>query len=698
MLRTDAQPPAAPRRPVRHELHGVEWEDPWAWLRRRDDPEVRRHLEAENAYAEAVFADTEELRETLFREMVARIEEDEVEAPIRFRGHWYYERKEAEKQYAIHCRRPAGDDGGWDESAAEEILLDLNSIAEERGLSYLKLGVLRPGPEPRLLAYSLDVAGAERYELRVLDLESGEHWPETISDTALGSAWGNDGETLYYVTRDDAQRPYRVWRHRLGDDPGDDELLWEEEDERFFVGLGKSRSRRYVFLRLGSHVTSEVRILDADDPAGRFRPLTGRRPGVEFEVDHHEPSRRFFLLTNLDALEFRLLEAPEGDPSPEQWRDLVPHDPDVHLSAVLALSDHLVLERRVGGLPSIRVVPLGGGGDVEADEPWDLHFDEDAYDLTLGAHLESETTDLRVEYQSPVTPRRVFDVDLDSGKRTIRKRDRVHGYDPSLYETERIFATARDGVGIPVDVVRRRDRAPGGPLLLYGYGAYGYALEARFHRNLINLLDRGWAFALAHVRGGSEMGEAWHEAGKLEHKENTFRDFVAVAEELVRGGHTTPRGLAIRGGSAGGLLVGAVLNLRPDLCHAAVADVPFVDVLNTMLDPSIPLTVIEYDEWGDPADAEVFGRLRGYAPYENVRRSAYPHLLVTAGLNDPRVQYWEPAKWVQRLRSRTSGGTVILRTDLDAGHSGASGRYDTLRQEALRQAFLLAAMETERES
>lgn len=694
MLRNDAQPPSAPRRPVRHELHGVEWEDPWAWLRNRDDPQVRRHLEAENAFADAVLADTEELRETLFQEMVARIEEDEVEAPIRFRGYWYYERKEAEKQYAIHCRRRAAGDGGWDGSAEEEVLLDLNAIAAARGLSYLRLGVLRPGPESRLLAYSLDVEGSERYELRVLDLETGEHWPETISDTALGTAWGNDGETLYYVTRDAAQRPYRAWRHRLGEDPAGDELLWEEEDERFFVSLGKSRSRRYVFLRLGSHVTSEVRILDADDPAGRFRPLTGRRPGVEFDVDHHAESGRFFLLTNLDALEFRLLEAPADDPSAASWKDLVPHDPDIHLSAVVALRDHLILERRVAGLPSIRVVPLAAG-DEDA-EPWDLQFEEDAYDVALGAHLEAETTDLRVEYQSPVTPRRVFDVDLDSGERTIRKRDRVHGYDPSLYETERIFAAARDGVEVPVDVVHRRDRTPGGPLLLYGYGAYGHALEARFHRHLINLLDRGWAFALAHVRGGSEMGEAWHEAGKLEHKENTFHDFVAAAEELVHGGHTTPRRLAIRGGSAGGLLVGAVLNLRPDLCHAAVADVPFVDVLNTMLDPSIPLTVIEYDEWGDPSDAEVFGRLRGYAPYENVRRGSYPHILATAGLNDPRVQYWEPAKWVQRLRSRTSGGRVILRTDLDAGHSGASGRYDTMRQEAVRQAFLLAAMETER--
>lgn len=726
-LRRDGAPPVAPRRTdhprYRQELHGEILRDPLAWLRERDDPQVLEHLRAENAYTDAAMADTEAQQKTLYDEMVARIEEDDVTVPVRLGGHWYYERRRAGKQYALHCRRPARPkvppDESYDADASEEILLDLDEMHEAEGLSYLRLGGFRPSPCGRLLAYSVDTAGHERFEVRILDLETREHLDAPLVNAAHSLAWGRTrsaeglSEILYYVTRDEAQRPHCVMRHRLGVDPADDEMLWREDDERFFVGLRSARSGRYILVSAGSHTTSEVRLLDADDPAASLRLLTGRRQGVEFQADHHPGDdeqgipERFFLLTNLDAPEFRLVELPgdlPADPAPESWRDVVSHDPSIHLEAVLVLRRHLVLSRRVKGLPSIRVFDL-----TSRDRRFeDVRFDDEAHDAHLGSHPELDTRVLRLEYQTQVKPLTTLDIDLSTGDRLLsdrreRKVEVVHGYDASLYESHRLVAVARDGVEIPVDVVYRRDRSEllddtPGPLLLYGYGAYGHSLEAKFHPNIVSLLDRGWGFALAHVRGGGEMGKHWHEAGRVERKENTFYDFVACAETLVAEGLTTPRRLAIRGGSAGGLLVGATLNLRPDLFHAAIADVPFVDVLQTMLDPTLPLTVIEFEEWGDPeSDVAAFGRIRGYSPIENVREAPYPHLLVTAGLHDPRVQYWEPAKWVQVLREKTTdGGLTLLRVHLEAGHGGASGRYEYLEQEAHRQAFLIAALATQR--
>ena len=720
-------PPVARRRTdhplFRRDIHDDVLEDRLSWLRDRSSSGVLEHLAAENAHTASAMADTEELQQTLYAEMVGRIEEDDIDVPVRFGKHWYYERRREAKQHAVHCRREAqhgvSPDESYDPSAPEQVLLDLDDLRESEGLSYLSLGAYRPSPCGRLLAYSVDRAGHERFEVRVLDLATGEHLADRLQNASHSLAWGTiEGcsEMLYYVTRDEAQRPHKVLRHRLGTDPADDELLWHEDDDRFFVAIRRSRSGRYLFLSAGSHTTSEVKLLDARDPQGEVRTLTGRHPGVEFDVDHHpgDPtngiSGRFFLLTNLEAREFRLLEVSEHDPARENWQDLVPHDPSVHLDEILVLGRHLVLRRRVEGLPSIRVFELKSGAQRFAD----VEFADPAHDVQIGPHAEQETARLRLMFQSPIRPRTTLEVELGDagdaglvGARSELKVEIVHGYDSALYETRRLVARAPDGEAIPVDFVQRRERREllgghvTGPLLLYGYGAYGHSLEAGFRRNVLSLLDRGWAFAVAHVRGGGEMGKWWHEAGRVENKENTFYDFVAAAEYLIESGLTSPRHLAIRGGSAGGLLIGAVLNLRPDLCHAAVADVPFVDVLQTMLDPSLPLTVIEYEEWGNPAeDIAAFRRIRGYSPVEGVgtRDAAYPHLLATAGLHDPRVQYWEPAKWVQVLREKTRGGQVLLQVHLEAGHGGASGRYESLRQEALRQAFLLAAMATERES
>ena len=739
-LRREGAPPVAPRRTdyplfrrtvlsnteFPHTEHGEVLDDPLAWLRERDDPAVLEHLRAENAFTDAAMAASEALQDALYEQMVARIEEDDSSVPVRLGDFWYYQRERAGKQHALCCRKAARPgappDASYDSGAAEEVLLDLDELREAEELPYLRLGGYAPSSCGQLLAYSVDVAGHERFQVRVVDLATGEYLPDRLENASRSLAWGTvDGrsELLFYVTRDDAQRPHKVLRHRLGTDPEDDDLLWHEEDDRFFVGLRRSRSGRYLFVSAGSHTTTEIRLLDAHDPEAQIRPLTGRRPGVEFDVDHHPgdteagaagagASGRFFLLTNLDALEFRLVEVPDDEslrePSPESWREVVPYDPEVHLEQVVALRDHLVLLRRVDGLPSVRVFDLTS--EVLAYE--DVTFDDAAHDVRLGSHPELDNRLLRIEYENPVQPATVYDIELGTGEpilgeRRRRKIETVHHYDPSLYEARRLTAEAPDGETVPVDVVLRRDRAKSlddderRPLLLYAYGSYGHSLEAKFYRNIVNLLDRGWAFAVAHVRGGGERGKWWHEAGRMEHAENTFHDFVACAERLIGEGLTTPRGLAIRGGSAGGLLVGATLNLRPDLFHAAIADVPFVDALQTMLDPSLPLTIIEYEEWGNPSDdVEAFRRIRGYSPIENVRNASYPHVLATGGLHDPRVQYWEPTKWVQVLRERTSGGLKLLHTHMEAGHGGSSGRYEHLREEARRQAFLLASMATER--
>jgi oligopeptidase B len=699
-------PPRAERRDHVVERHGETIHDPWYWLRERDDPAVVAHLEAENDHAAAWLAPLEDLQETLFEEMRSRIQETDASAPVLVRPEvgdgpaWLYYRRTVEGlQYPIHCRRPApqGISDPRDLPAShrhpvdpadpppdEQVLLDEN--VEARAHDYFRLGGLAPSPDHTRVAYLADTSGGEVFSLRVRDLATGEDLGDVVERTGYGLVWYGDGAHLLYTVTDDAWRPHQVWRHRLGTPAGDDDLVLEEPDERFWLGIGRTRSRQLLVIAAGSKVTSELHLLDAHDPQAPPRLVASREEGVEYDLE--DRGQTLYIVTNADgARDFKLVTAPLATPGREHWRDLVPHRPGVRLEEADVFDTHLVLSERTEARAQVRVVdPETGRGEV-------LSFDEDVYTAGVGSNPAADTRTLRLGYTSLTTPLRVIDLDLDAGERTVVKQQPVRGgYDRDEYVSWRDWARAPDGTMVPISAVRHVDTPLDGsaPCLLYGYGSYELSMDPAFSPVRLSLLDRGMVFAIAHVRGGGEMGRAWYEDGKFLAKPNTFTDFVACADHLVERRVTSRDRLAVRGGSAGGLLIGAVLNLRPDVCAAAVAEVPFVDVVNTMSDPTIPLTVIEYDEWGDPADPAYYEAMRSYSPYDNVREAAYPALFVTAGLNDPRVQYWEPAKWVARLRERmTGGGPVLLRTELGAGHGGRSGRYDAWRDEARALAFVL---------
>lgn len=674
-----AAPPEPPRAAVREHvqvIHGQERRDPYHWLRERDDPEVIRYLEAENAYTEAMLAHTTALQERLFEEMKARIPADDQSVPARDGPYEYYHRNVAGKQYRIHCRRRAAPD------APEEILLDENVLAE--GREYFSLGAVEVSPDHRLLAYSVDYEGSEKYTLRIRDLESGRDLPDAVDDTYYGLAWTSDNAHVLYTTLDDALRPYRVHLHRLGAPASEDRLLYEEPDERFHVYVERSRSGSVLLVTVESQITTEVLWLPADDPSAELRPVRPREQGVEYSVDHH--GEHFYMLTNKDAVNFRLLRGPMRAAADDDWTEVVPHDDAVTLLSVSAFQDFLAIEQRRDGLSGLRLI------DLRRDRTHELAFPEPAYVVGIGENLEFDTGTLRYEYSSLVTPDSVYDLDVETLASELRKRRPIGSYEPERYAAERLFAPAPDGVKVPISLVYRRDLhgASPQPLLLDGYGSYGASNEPSFTPWIVSLLDRGMIYAVAHVRGGGEMGRHWYLDGKMRNKRNTITDFIACAEHLVARGYTAPDRLAAVGGSAGGLLMGAVANERPDLFRALLAHVPFVDVVNTMLDDTIPLTVIEYEEWGNPNQREDYQYMMTYSPYDNVRPQAYPHMLITAGLNDPRVQYWEPAKWCARLRAVSIGDNrLLLRTNMGAGHGGASGRYDRLRERAMDFAFLL---------
>ncbi len=693
--------------------------DEHAWLRNREDPRVLAWLEAENRRTEEALAHTAPLREALYREFRSRMRETDVSAPIR-RGPWvYYERTVEGRQYPVWCRRPAPkrlipgphafdpqEDGRTDPDASplaalverlrgvlpgedpeEEILLDGNVEAE--GHPYFEVEIFAPSPDDRWLAYSVDTTGGEAHTLRFMDLETGQVLPETIANTSDSLVWSADGRTLFYTTLDEAKRPDRAWRHVLGTDPADDALVHREGDHRFFVTLKKTRSRAFLLIELASHTTSEYRILEADRPWEDFRLFRARRPGVEYELSHR--GAHLYVRTNEDAKDFRLLRVPAADETawhrgPGAWEELVPSRPGVKLESVDLFRDHLVLVEREGGLPGLRVSDLQSGRERR------IAFPEPAYMLEAGETPEFEGGRLRLDYQSPVTPETAYDLRLEDGALELVKREEVPNYDPAGYTTARIHATAEDGTAVPITLLHRKgmERDGENPCLLTGYGAYGFPYPTGFNAPVLSLVDRGFLCAIAHIRGGGELGEAWHEAGRMLNKKNTFTDFIACAEHLISEGWTRTQRLAVRGRSAGGLLVGAVVNLRPDLFRAVLAGVPFVDVYQTMQDPSIPLTVIEYEEWGNPADPEYADYIRSYSPVDNVKPGPYPHILATAGLNDRRVQYWEPARWVARIRDVKEDGThLLLKTEMGAGHGGPSGRYDALKERALEYAFLL---------
>ena len=686
-------PPVARREPAEHVLHGDRRLDHYAWLRNKENPEVIAYLNAENAYTDAILKPTEPFQEKLYREMLGRILQTDLSVPYRLRGYLYYTRTEEGKQYAFHCRRRDA------EGAAEELLLDLNQLAE--GHSFLGLGSFEVSQDNHLLAYSTDTTGFRQYVLQVKDLRTGTTFPERL-ERVTSVAWASDNRTLFYTVEDETtKRSHRLYRYVLGSTEPDP-LLYEETDERFRIEVERTRSGAFLLLSIASHTTSEVRYLPAEQPSGGFRLIAPREDNHEYYADHHPGSAPnptgglFYIRTNSGGRTFRLTAAPVSDPRREFWREVIPNRPEVMLSSAEAFQTHLVLFEREGGLPYIRIVDLTADAPNALAASHRIEFAEPAYNASLGENPEFGATHLRFQYESFVTPRSVFDYNVRTRERTLRKQQPVlGGYDPAQYVSERLHATAPDGTRVPLSIVYDRDTPHDGsaPLLLYGYGSYGISVPVNFSSNRLSLLDRGVIYAVAHVRGGGELGKPWHDAGRMRQKHNTFTDFIRAAEHLIAQRYSTPQKLVIEGGSAGGLLMGAVTNMRPELFRIVISHVPFVDLLNTMLDASLPLTVGEHEEWGNPQIAEDYFCMKSYCPYTNLERKAYPAILAKTGLNDSQVMYWEPAKYLAKLRTlKTDSNPLLLKTNMGAGHGGASGRYDYLREIALDYAFLLTQL------
>jgi oligopeptidase B len=669
-------------------------------MRDKSDPEVIAHLEAENAHVEAQTADQEPLRQKIFEEIKSRTKETDLSVPTRRGAWWYYGRSFEGKQYGVHCRCPISGPDDWSppqfdehtEIPGEQILLDEN--AEADGHDFFSLGASSVSLDGNLLAYSTDVVGDERYTLRFRDLRTGEVYPDEIAGIGSGVTWAADNRTVYYTTVDDAWRPDTVWRHRLGH-TGADEQVYYEPDERFWVAVGRTRSNAYVVIAAGSAVTSEVRMADAADPDAEFTTVLPRRDGVEYSVEHARigGEDRFLILHNDGAVNFTLVEAPVDDPTAQ--RTLIPPRDDVRLEGVEAFAHHLVVHYRADALPRLQLWPIDDGYGARED----ITFDSELMACGLGGNPNWDAPKLRIASTSFITPVRIFDLDLASGERTLLREQPVLGdYRRADYVERRDWATAEDGTRIPISLIHRADLTFPAPAVLYGYGAYESSEDPRFSVARLSLLDRGVVFAIAHVRGGGEMGRLWYERGKLLEKKNTFTDFICAAKHLVDSGITRAQSLVALGGSAGGLLMGAVANLAPELFAGILAQVPFVDPLTTILDPSLPLTVTEWDEWGNPlADPDVYFYMKSYSPYENVEAKEYPAILAMTSLNDTRVFYVEPAKWVAALRhTKTDHHPVLLRTQMAAGHGGISGRYERWRETAFQYAWLLATAAPER--
>jgi len=679
--------PIAPQRPHKITQHDQTRLDEYFWMRYRDDPAVIEYLQAENDYLEEIMQHTRPLQEQLYAEMKARIKEDDETVPMQHGDYFYYNRTAAGKQYPYYCRKHGSLD------APEEILLDQNALAE--GKSFCRIGAFAVSPDHQKLAYSVDPDGTEKCIVYIKNLQTGEHYPEEIPNTAgdvyghTGIEWANDNHTIFYSTRDAALRPDKIFRHVLGADPVEDELVFHEPDETFYLLLMKSRSQAYILAFCHSTVTTEWSLLPADQPQGQFRVFEPRQRGHEYIIEHL--GERFFIISNENAQNFKLLETPLEATLRQNWREVLPHRDDVLIQGADAFQNYLVLYERKGGLKQIRISGPDGLGDVRY-----VPFPEPVYDLRPATNPEFNTQKVRFNYSSLITPNSVIDFHMDVGTWELMKQEEIpSGHDPSQYVSERLYATAPDGTQVPLSIVYRNGLEKNGqnPTLLYGYGSYGASTDASFDAKRFSLIDRGFVFAIGHIRGGSELGRAWYEGGKMLNKRNTFTDFIACAEALIKQGYTSSDHLSILGGSAGGLLVSACLTMRPDLFKAVVAKVPFVDVVSTMSDPSIPLTTLEYDQWGNPNDREYFEYMMSYSPYDNIHATEYPDVLITTGLNDPRVAYWEPAKFAARLRARkTDDNLLLLKTNMDAGHAGASGRYDYLKEVAFDYAFLLDRM------
>jgi oligopeptidase B len=668
-------PPLAPKKT--HEITevGHTRNDPFFWLRQKGNPEVLKYLEAENRYTESALAHIGKLEETIYHEMRQRIQESDVSVPDKIDDYYYYSRTETGRQYAIFCRKKGSLD------AKEEVLLDENELA--KGQKYFRIGTLSVSRDHKLLAFSTDTNGSETYVLQIKSLETGALLPDEIKNCSGSFAWANDNKTFFYDQLDAAHRPYKALKHVLGTSVDQDPMVYEEKDDRFFLDISKSRDEKLIFVSVESELSSEVRFLEADRPAGELTLIRPRENDLLYQVENH--GDRFFIVTNENAKNFKVVETSVASPGKEHWKDFIPYDPEVKIDSVDAFENYLAISERVKGLPAIRIY------DLKSGESHEINFNEPAYEVSLDRNPVFETSTVRINYSSFITPDSVIDYDMASRQKELRKEKIVlGGYNKGDYASERLFAKADDGVEIPISLVYKKGFKRDGtaPLLLSGYGAYGICSDADFNSNTISLLDRGFVFAIAHIRGGGELGRTWYEDGKLLKKKNTFSDFICCAQYLVDQRYAAPKRVAIVGGSAGGLLIGAVMNMRPDLFTTVIAIVPFVDLLNTMSDPSLPLTVTEYEEWGNPENPKYFDYMASYSPYDNVGDKPYPNLLVTAGLNDPRVSYWEPAKWVAKQRTlKHQNRILLLKTYMGAGHGGDSGRFDQLKEVAMEYAF-----------
>ena len=676
--------PIAPKRPYEITQHGSIRMDDYFWLRYREDPEVLKYLTAHNDYLDEMMGHTKPLQETLFAEMKARIQETDSTVPERRGDYLYYTRTEAGKQYPIFCRRKDSMEN------PEEILLDQNELAE--GKLFCSVSAFSVSPDGNKLAYGLDVEGNEVYTIHIKNLMSGEHYPEIIENTfgsvyvRTGIEWANDSENLFYITLDSAQRPYRLYRHQIGTAPSQDTMIFHEVDNSFYLYFHKSRDDAYLLTDHHSTTTTEIRFLSADQLDGELKAISPRRDGVEYFAAHQDGY--FYIATNEDAQNFKLMKASVSNLVRDQWQEILPHREGVMLEWIDTFKDHLVVYERRDGLKQIRISAADGISNLHY-----INFPEQDYHYELESNPEYETNILRFRYSSLITPLSIIDYHMDTREWELKKEDEIPGgYDKSQFVAERIYAMAMDGKQIPISIAYKKDLKLDGnnPALLHGYGAYGAVLDAEFNANRFSLLDRGFVYAIAHIRGGSDLGRAWYMDGKVLQKKNSFTDFIACAEHLIKEGYTSKDKLAIYGVSAGGLLVNASMVMRPDLFKAVIGKVPFVDVINSISDPSIPLTTLEYDEWGNTAIKDHYDYMMTYSPYDNIRATEYPHILLTGGFNDPRVPYWEPAKFAAKLLElKTDNNLLLLKTNLYAGHAGASGRYDFLKDVAFEYAFLI---------
>jgi len=673
---TQTAPPAAEKKPVEITVHGHTRIDNYFWLRERENPKVIEYLKKENDYTKEMMKPTKSLQEKLYKELTERIKKDDSSVPYFKNGYYNYYRYEERKEYPIYCRKKES------LSNEEEIILDVNILSENH--SYYSATGLSVSPDNNFLAFGEDTFGRRKFVILFKDLVTGKFLPDRITNTTGYAVWANDNKTIYYTKRDETLRGYKIFKHKIGTDESFDEEVYHEIDETFSVYVYKSKSEKFIIICSFSTITTEYRFINADSPDADLILFNPRKRGHEYTIDHL--GDKFFIKTNLNAKNFRIMTTPESATSIENWTEIIPHQKDILIESFELFNDYIVLQERINGLTRLRIKDLKDNSEKYVD------FDEETYEASLYSNYNPDTDYLRYSYSSLTTPDSVIDFNMRTGEKIIRKQDEVPGFNPSEYKSKRIFAEANDGTKVPVSLVYKKvlKSEEGNPLLLYGYGAYGINTNAHFSSSIISLLDRGFVYAIAHVRGGEEMGRHWYEEGKLFKKKNTFTDFIACAEFLIEKGYTTQDKMFAVGGSAGGLLIGAVINMRPDLFKGVIAVVPFVDVINTMLDESIPLTTSEYDEWGNPNEKDYYEYILSYSPYDNVESKDYPNILVMTGLHDSQVQYWEPAKWVAKLREKkTDDNLLLLHTNMEAGHSGASGRFRRFKELALEYAFIL---------